>query len=202
MLGAEVQNYGIPGSGTDQHLLIYRKFARDVEADLVMICVQIDSFHRIQVSHRPNIDRVTGKQIMVPKPYFDLQNGELVLHQVPVPRERPEDTGAVDLEAGKESPRWYDSLHDAYLKVPGLSAVRHSPLFKELGYRAVSELNRATGKHPYPGHSFGRHAGLEADVRHPETIHRRVEAAASCDCAHPDLGVLLPRRQACVPAAV
>jgi carbamoyltransferase len=150
MLGAEVQNYGIPGSGTDQHLLIYRKFARDVEADLVLICVQIDSFHRIQVSHRPNIDRVTGKQIMVPKPYFELQNGGLVLHQVPVPRERPEDTGAVDLEAGKESPRWYDSLHDAYLKVPGLSAVRHSPLFKELGYRAVSELNRATGKHPYP----------------------------------------------------
>ena len=150
MLGAEVQNYGVPGSGTDQHLLIYRKFARDVEADLVIICVQIDSFHRIQVSHRPNIDRVTGKQIMVPKPYFELQNGELVLHQVPVPRERPEDTGAMDLEAGKEMPGWYDSLHNAYKKVPGLSAVRHSPLFKELGYRAVSELNRATGKHPYP----------------------------------------------------
>jgi carbamoyltransferase len=150
MLNAEVQNYGVPGTGTDQHLLIYRKFARDVETDLVMICVQIDSFHRIQVSHRPNIDRVTGKQIMVPKPYFDLQNGELLLHQVPVPRERPEDTGAVDLEAGKESPRWYDTLHNAYLKVPGLSAVRHSPLFKEIGYRAITELNRATGKHPYP----------------------------------------------------
>jgi len=150
MLGTEVQNYGVPGTGTDQHLLIYRKFARDVEADLVMICVQIDSFHRIQVSHRPNIDRVTGKQIMVPKPYFELQNGQLVLHHVPVPRERPEDTGDVDLEAGKETPRWYDNLHNAYLKVPGLSAVRHSPLFQELGYRAVSELNRATGKHPYP----------------------------------------------------
>src|SRR5271156_2593231 len=108
ILGAEVQNYGVPGSGTDQHLLIYEKFARDVEADLVMICVQIDSFHRTQVPHRPNPDRVTGNQIRVPKPYFEFQNGELVLHHVPVPRERPIDQGQMDLEAGKESPRWYD----------------------------------------------------------------------------------------------
>src|ERR1035438_7199611 len=48
LLNAEVQNYGISGSGTDQHLLTYQKFASSIEADLVMICVQIDSFHRIQ----------------------------------------------------------------------------------------------------------------------------------------------------------
>src|SRR5215831_19371750 len=53
LVDAEIQNYGVPGSGTDQHLLMYRKFAHDVETDLIVICVQIDSFHRIQVSERP-----------------------------------------------------------------------------------------------------------------------------------------------------
>ena len=35
--GAEVYNYGVSGTGTDQHLLIHRKFGWDVEADLVMV---------------------------------------------------------------------------------------------------------------------------------------------------------------------
>src|SRR5438874_8975009 len=68
LLGAEVYNYGLSGSGTDQHLLIYREFARDVEADLIVLCVQIDSMRRIQVSHRESIDRVTRQRVLVPKP--------------------------------------------------------------------------------------------------------------------------------------
>ena len=65
LCGCEVQNYGVPGTGTDQHLLIHRAYAKDVEADLAMICVQIDSFHRIQVTHRPIIDRVTGVKFQI-----------------------------------------------------------------------------------------------------------------------------------------
>ena len=48
--GAEVFNFGLSGSGTDQHLLIHRMFGRHVEADLVVICVQVDSFNRIKDS--------------------------------------------------------------------------------------------------------------------------------------------------------
>ncbi len=87
-LGAEVYNYGISGSGTDQHLLAYREFAKDVEADLVVVCVQVDSILRVQAKSRKSIDRATGQYVMVPKPYFTLDNGKLALHNVPVPRER------------------------------------------------------------------------------------------------------------------
>src|SRR5215469_3425017 len=150
LLGAEVQNYGVPGSGTDQHLLIHRKFARGIAADLVMICVQIDSFHRIQVSHRPSVDRVTGQRLLVPKPWFEFENGELVLRQVPVPKDRPLDEGCVNVAAGMEETTWYDWLREGYLRIPGLKNLRHSRFLKELGNRAISELHRAAGKHYYP----------------------------------------------------
>jgi carbamoyltransferase len=149
LTGAEVQNYGVPGSGTDQHLLIYRKFAREIPADLVMICVQIDSFHRIQVSHRPSIDRITGARVLVPKPYFESQDGHLVLQQVPVPRERPLDEGDWQA-AGKEEDGLLDRVHQLYMKTPGLKQLRHSKLFEEAGSRALSEFNRLRGAHPYP----------------------------------------------------
>ncbi len=149
MLGVEVQNYGIPGSGTDQHLLIYRKFAKNVQADLAIICVQIDSFHRIQVSSRPTIDRITGKRVLVPKPYFEWANGQLMLRQVPVPKNRPVDEDGY-VEVGKQGAGWYQTLHEAYLKVPGLKQLRHSPLFEEMGSRAISMMHKATGKQPYP----------------------------------------------------
>jgi carbamoyltransferase len=146
LLGAEVQNYGVSGSGTDQHLLIYRKFAKDVEADLVVLCVQIDSFNRIQVSHRPVIDRVTRKRLLVPKPYFRLVDGRLELHQVPVPMERPVDR---DDPAGKSQANWLGRARDWYLKFPGLKRLRNFPLLRELGTRAIQQVKKRTAN-PYP----------------------------------------------------
>ncbi|MFQ5677414.1 MAG: GDSL-type esterase/lipase family protein, partial [bacterium] len=69
-LGAEVYNYGLSGSGTDQQLLIFEQFAGDVEADLIVLCVCVENIERIKVDARPSIDRVTGKRLLVPKPYF------------------------------------------------------------------------------------------------------------------------------------
>ncbi len=154
LLGAEVQNYGVSGSGTDQHLLVHRKFGKSVQADVAMICVQIDSFHRIQVSHRPSIDRVTGQRLMVPKPYFELVNGELTLRQVPVPRERlpieGKDTPAGVKSGGKQEDAWLDQVHEWYLKVPGLKDLRHSEPVKEIGSRLITQLKKLRGSHPYP----------------------------------------------------
>jgi carbamoyltransferase len=150
MLGVEVQNYGVPGTGTDHHLLIHRKFARDVAADLIMICVQIDSFHRIQVPAWPCVDRLTHRRVLVQKPYFEWENGELVLRPVLTPKGRPFDQGGADVEAGRRRAAWYDSLRSAYLAAPGLRALRCSRPFRELGSRAVSALHRATDNHPYP----------------------------------------------------
>src|SRR5260370_33651597 len=52
----------------------------------------------IQLTHRESIDRVSRRRVLLPKPYFLLDNGRLVLHGTPVPKERPE-AGSVDAEA-------------------------------------------------------------------------------------------------------
>ena len=88
-LGAEVYNYGVAGIGTDQQLLIYEKFARDMPADLIVFGVYVENIERIKVAFRESIDRFTKRRVLVPKPYFKLEDGKLVLHHVPVPLERP-----------------------------------------------------------------------------------------------------------------
>lgn len=150
LLDAEVYNYGLSGSGTDQHLLIYREFAREVAADLIVLCVQLDSIERIQLSHRPSIDRITRQQVLVPKPYFELKNGELVLRQVPVPRERPA-VGSIDLKTTKGSRKNGD------LKGRLIRALNENEQLSHLlGWtgktfpQLKSELYRMSGAQPYP----------------------------------------------------
>ena len=99
LLGVEVYNYGIPGTGTDQHLLVYREFAADVAADVVVLTVHPDAMRRLQVSHRKSVDRATGQPMLVPKPYFLLDGDELILHNTPVALDRPA-IGALDPTVG------------------------------------------------------------------------------------------------------
>ncbi|TWU55683.1 carbamoyltransferase N-terminal domain-containing protein [Rubripirellula reticaptiva] len=148
--GCEVYNFGISGSGTDQHLLAFRKFAKQIEADAIVICVQIDSFHRIQTSHRPSVDRVTGRRVRVPKPYFELINGELNLCQVPVPTDRPEDNAGDRPPSTKRDDDLINKVHDLYSLVPGLKELRNSSLFSDAGSRLITEFKRIRGHHPYP----------------------------------------------------
>lgn len=89
-LGVEVYNYAISGSAPDQHLMMYEDLGSKIEADLIVWGIYLNNIERIQLTHRPSIDRSSGKQILVPKPYFTLDNGNLKLHHVPVPRERPD----------------------------------------------------------------------------------------------------------------
>lgn len=89
-LGAEVYNFGTSGSGLDQQLLTYEEFGRPIDANLIVLGVALHNIERIQMKHRPSSNRVTGKVIMMPKPYFTLEGDRLKLHHVPVPRVRPE----------------------------------------------------------------------------------------------------------------
>lgn len=145
MLNAEVYNYGMPGSGTDQHLLINREFAGNVEADLVVICVQVDSMKRIQVSERESVDRITGRRVMVPKPYFSVEDGSLKLHNVPVPRERPVIESESE-EAGEKN--FSERVLNWYRKNKGLSKVRE--IVRDKFSKSQSDLYRLSGLQPYP----------------------------------------------------
>ena len=74
--------------------MIFEEFAHDVEADLIVIGITVHNTDRIKAAYRPTLDRVTRRRLLVPKPYFVVdENGALQLHNVPVPIERPELNG-------------------------------------------------------------------------------------------------------------
>jgi carbamoyltransferase len=150
LLNVEVQNYGISGTGTDQHLLAYKKFASSVEADLLIICVQIDSFHRIQVSSRPAVDRATGRALSIPKPYYELVEGKLKLRNVPVPIGRPESQVRESRGPGISEPDWYQRARNVYRQSNVLRKIRHSRPLEELSSQLISEIHRLTENQPYP----------------------------------------------------
>lgn len=82
----QVLNFGLPGSGTDQQYLTFRHFALDLEYDLMLICPLVENIQRNMDSHRLTHSAFDGTLLLRPKPYFLLDNGELVLHHSPVPK--------------------------------------------------------------------------------------------------------------------
>jgi carbamoyltransferase len=115
MLDAEVFNYGLSNSGTDQQLLIYEEFASEVEADLIVLSASVDSIQRIQASHRETIDRVTRRRLLVPKPYFTLESGELRRHNRVVPRVRP-DADSLQVKTLHQEGQGRRGLRDALIQ--------------------------------------------------------------------------------------
>ncbi len=83
----EIYNLSLPGTGTDQHYLIFRDYAAQLEFDAVVLAVQVENIRRVNSRIRPFED-VAGKEILLEKPYFSLVNNQLVLKQYP-PRCQP-----------------------------------------------------------------------------------------------------------------
>lgn len=79
----EVYNFGLPGTGTDQHYLVYKEFASKIDCDLVVISVLVENIRRIAARYRPYGTR-DGKTALYAKPYFILDGDQLVLQNVPV----------------------------------------------------------------------------------------------------------------------
>jgi carbamoyltransferase len=175
-LGAEVFNYGLPGSGTDQQLLIFEQFARGVEADLIVICVSVHNIERIQVAARESIDRVTGKRVMVPKPFFTLDGEDLRLRNVPVSLHRapveaaPPGTAQDD---SKSQRQWTFKLREFYQSEPRLTKTRR--LIQARFPRVKSEIIRRIGFQPHPEYLTPRSHGW----RLMEAILKRFFSGAS-----------------------
>ena len=97
-LGTYVQvlNFGLPGSGTDQQLLGFRQFARELEHDLLLLCPQVENILRNLEGYAPvpsaDPDADPDAPPLLPKPRFSLEGEELVLHPPPVapPPDTPE----------------------------------------------------------------------------------------------------------------
>jgi lysophospholipase L1-like esterase len=86
--GIEVYNYGLPGTGTDQHYLVYADVAPRIDHDLVIIAVLVENIRRV-VAHYRLFENAEGANVALAKPYFTLDaNDQLSLHNVPVPPEQ------------------------------------------------------------------------------------------------------------------
>jgi lysophospholipase L1-like esterase len=83
--GLEIYNYAVSGSGTDQQLLTYEE-NRAVDHDLVVIALYVENIRRLSYRILQSRD-VSGEWSFRPKPYYELVDGEPVLHNVPVPKQ-------------------------------------------------------------------------------------------------------------------
>ena len=83
--GLEVYNYGLSGTGTDQHYLVYADVAPRIEHDVVIVAVLVENIRRV-VAHYRIFENADGKNVALAKPYFSLRDDDtLALHNVPVP---------------------------------------------------------------------------------------------------------------------
>ena len=83
--GLEVYNYALSGTGTDQHYLTYGEVGA-VEHDLVVIGLFVENIRRLTPRVLRSRD-ITGDEVYRAKPYFDFEDGELALRNVPVPKQ-------------------------------------------------------------------------------------------------------------------
>jgi len=85
--GVEVYNLALPGTGTDQHYLVWREFARGLDHDLVVIAILVENIRRVAARFR-TFQSDDGRRLVYAKPYFEIDAaGAMVLRHVPVPRD-------------------------------------------------------------------------------------------------------------------
>jgi carbamoyltransferase len=80
----EVYNYGLSSTGTDQQFLAWREFAREVEHDVLVIAVFVENIRRVVARYRPH-GEAGGQTRLYAKPYYEIEGGQLVLRNTPVP---------------------------------------------------------------------------------------------------------------------
>jgi carbamoyltransferase len=163
-LNADVYNYGLANSGTDQQLLIFEHFARDVEADLIVLCIYIENIERIKSGYRKTIDRTTGNYVLMPKPYFTLEGEKLCLHHVPVPLHRPPCETSESHNGQSRQPHRLERVYDLYLNTPKLAKIRHTirtHVSSELRSRLWLKISRWSDYQPYPDYKTSQSYGWQ-----------------------------------------
>lgn len=85
--GLEILNFGLNGSGTDQQLLIFETLAKTYDADAYIWFFCVENIARNMYTCFPSFNWHENREVLRPKPYFELTEGGLELRNVPVPKE-------------------------------------------------------------------------------------------------------------------
>jgi hypothetical protein len=72
----EVYNFGLPGTGTDQHYLVWKKYAQSLPHDVVVIAVQVENIRRV-VAHYREFKSADGQNYLLAKPFFTDEGDQL-----------------------------------------------------------------------------------------------------------------------------
>ena len=75
----EVCNYGINGTGTDQQYLIFSNECKQIEYDLIILCVTVENIKRNLLKSREFRVNNIGNTLY-PKPYFLIKDNKLELN--------------------------------------------------------------------------------------------------------------------------
>jgi carbamoyltransferase len=135
--GAEVLNFGMPGSGTDQQFLAYQIFTREIDYDLLIISTQVANIWRLK-GHHLTLGAVDGRVVRRSKPYYRLDRGELVLENQPVPREvEAVDPTELELAEDKAAGRLTYLIRKVYRRWPEL----HYLAMRLRGIRSPAEYD-------------------------------------------------------------
>lgn len=122
--GTEVYNFGLPSSGVDQQYLAFASAAKDMHADLIVLCPMVDNIRRNLQDARLIHSGMSGELALLPKPYFTLEDGALRLHNSPVPKgHRPVEDAAPEGGAEQVNPlraAARDVMARANARFPGL----------------------------------------------------------------------------------
>ncbi|MBI2283828.1 MAG: SGNH/GDSL hydrolase family protein [Bacteroidetes bacterium] len=81
----EVLNFGLSHSGTDQQYLIFKEIAKEMKPDLIIISPLLENIRRNMKSELLNQTQ-DGQFFFRSKPYFEIQESELKLCNIPVPK--------------------------------------------------------------------------------------------------------------------
>ena len=84
--GLQVFNFGLSGTGTDQQYLAYESFGKDLDYDLLLICPLVQNIKRVASRYETVLTRDGGDVGYLAKPYYELNDGQLDLRSVPVPK--------------------------------------------------------------------------------------------------------------------
>lgn len=81
-----IHNLAVSDYGIDQQVLAYEKYAKYFDHDMVIIFPFLDDLDRTLYTERVGLDKNTGQKVLIPKPYFQMEDHNLVLRNNPVPK--------------------------------------------------------------------------------------------------------------------